>query len=189
MKKMENTMNSLDRAIELVVRWKADRHKPRAEVLARLETVAKECQAAIQVWQGFLDKPGATGDQWTIMSWIGPDRAKQLHDINLRAKENIEAVCRMAGPQSGRFIALEENADAIEMAYRMLKPGETGVDAARAAVQAQQARADYIRGLMQRVRSGKPEGKKPGAKKSAPAKAGKKAAAKSPKKKKAPAKK
>lgn len=182
-------MNSLDRAVELVSRWKADRRKQRADVLTRLEAVAKECQAAVQVWQGYLDKPGASGDQWTIVSWIGPDRAKQLHDINLRAKENVEAVCRLAGPRAGRFIGLEENVDVIEMAYRMLKPGETGTDAAKVAIQRQQERIDYLQGLMTRIRSGKPEAKKSQAQKGAPKKARKKSAPKSAKKKKAPAKK
>lgn len=183
-------MDSLDRAMELVTRWKADRQKPRADVLARLESVVKECQAAIQVWQGYLAKPGAPGDQWTIVSWIGPERAKQLHEINLRAKQSVEDVCRMAGPRSGRFVALDE--DVIEMAYRMLTPGETGPNAANAAVRKIQERMDYVRGLMQRLRSAKPEGKSAPArtagKKAAPKKAGKKST-KSAKKKKAPAKK
>ena len=179
---MEMTMDSLDRAIELVMRWKADRQKQRADVLSRLDAVVKECQAAVQVWQGYLAKPGAPGDHWTIVSWVGPDRAKQLHEINLRAKQNLEEVCRMAGPRSGRFVALDD--DVIEMAYRMLKPGETGVDAAKSAVQRQQERMDYIRGLMQRLRAAKPaskaapakaSGKKPAAKHGAPKKTGKKA--------------
>lgn len=186
-------MDSLDRAIELVTQWKADRQKQRADVLARLEAVVQECQAAAQVWQGYLAKPGTPGDHWTIMSWIGPDRAKQLHEINLRAKQNVEEVCRMAGPPAGRFIALEENVDVIEMAYRMLKPGETGPDAARAAIQRQQERMDYIRGLMQRIRTAKPESKgapaKPAGKKSPPKKVEGKSSARPAKEKKAPAKK
>jgi hypothetical protein len=192
---MEMTMDSLDRAIELVMRWKADRQKQRADVLSRLEAVVKECQAAVQVWQGYLAKPGAPGDQWTIVSWVGPDRAKQLHEINLRAKQNVEEACRMAGPRSGRFVALDD--DVIEMAYRMLKPGETGIDAAKTAVQRLQEHMDYIRGLMQRLRTAKPAskatpgkafGKEPATRPSAPKKPGKKAT-KPSKKKAAPAKK
>jgi hypothetical protein len=181
---MEMTMDSLDRAIELVIRWKADRQKQRAELLSRLDTVVKECQAAAQVWQGYLAKPGAPGDQWTIVSWVGPDRAKQLHEINLRAKQNVEEVCRIAGPRSGRFVTLDE--DVIEMAYRMLKPGETGADAAKTAVQRLQERMEYIRGLMQRLKAApaKASGKKPAAKRSTPKKASKPS-----KKKAAPAKK
>jgi hypothetical protein len=192
---LEITMDSLDRAIELVMRWKADRQKQRADVLSRLDAVVKECQTAAQIWQGYLAKPGAPGDQWTIVSWVGPDRAKQLHEINLRAKQNVEEVCRMAGPRSGRFVTLDD--DVIEMAYRMLKPGETGADAAKSAVQRLQERMEYIRGLMQRLRTAKPiskgvpakaSGKKPATKHGAPKKAGKKTA-NSSKKKAAPAKK
>ncbi|MDO8704616.1 MAG: hypothetical protein Q7J84_06650 [Sulfuricaulis sp.] len=186
-------MNSLDRAIELVWQWKADRQARRADVLDRLETVVKDCQAAVQVWQGYLDKPGAPGDHWTIVSWIGPVRAKQLHDINLRAKQNIEELCRMAGPQAGRFIGLEENVDVIEMAYRMLKPNETGTDAAKSAVQTMQQRMDYLRGLMQRLRAAKPDRKnaptKTTGKKAAAGKSSSKKTAKKAAKKKAPAKK
>jgi hypothetical protein len=170
------------------MRWKADRQKQRADVLSRLDAVVKECQTAMQVWQGYLAKPGVPGDQWTIVSWVGPDRAKQLHEINLRAKQNVEELCRMAGPQSGRFVALDD--DVIEMAYRMLKPGETGADAAKTAVQRLQERMEYIRGLMQRLKAApaKAQGKKPATKQGVPKTAGKKAT-KSSKKKAAPAKK
>jgi hypothetical protein len=176
-------MDSLDRAIDLVSRWKADRGKQRAEVLTCLESVIKDCQAAMKVWEDFLDKPGAPGDHWTIMSWIGPTRAKQLHEINLRAKASVEEVCRMAGPAAGRFVALDE--DVIEMAYRQLKPGESGIEAAKTAVANTQKTMDYLRGLIERVRSAKA----PAAAKKPAKKAGKKSAAKPVKKKAAPKKK
>ena len=178
-------MDSLDRAIDLVSRWKADRNKQRAEVLARLESVIKDCQAATKVWQDFLDKPGAPGDHWTIMSWIGPTRTKQLHEVNLRAKASVEEVCRMAGPMAGRFVVLDE--DVIEMAYRQLKPDETGIDAAKTAVANTQKYVDYLRGLIGRVRSAKAPAASAG--KGAAKKAQKKSAAKPAKKKAAPKKK
>ncbi len=176
-------MDSLDRAIDLVSRWKADRGKQRAEVLTRLESVIKDCQAAMKVWEDFLGKPGAPGGQWTIMSWVGPSRAKQLHEINLRAKASVEEACRLAGPAAGRFAGLDE--DMIEMAYRQLKPGESGIDAAKTAVANTQKTMDYLRGLIERVRSAKP----PAAGKSPAKKAKKKTATKPAKKKAAPRKK
>lgn len=176
-------MESLDRAIDLVSRWKADRGKQRVEVLTRLESVIKDCQAASKVWQDFLDKPGTPGGHWTIVSWVGPDRAKQLHEINLRAKASVEEVCRLAGPAAGRFAGLDE--DVIEMAYRQLKPGESGIDAAKTALANSQKTIEYLRGLIERVRSAKA----PAAGKSPAKKAGKKTAAKPAKKKAAPKKK
>ena len=146
-------MDSLDRAIDLVSRWKTDRKQQRAEVLTRLESVIEDCQRATKVWQDFLDKPGVPGNQWTIMSWTGPARAKQLHEINLRAKASVEEMCRMAGPMAGRFVVMDD--DVIEMAYRQLKPGETGIDAAKTAVVNTQKFVGYLRGLIERVRSAK----------------------------------
>jgi hypothetical protein len=186
--KMEISMNSLDKAVELVLRGKADRRKDRAEIVARLEGVIKECQAAIQVWQDYLAKPGAPGDQWTIVSWIGAERAKQLLDINLRAKQMVEEACRLAGPEAGRFAHFD--ADPVETAYRQLRPGESGVDAAKTAVERLQARVNHLREMLERIRSAKPAaapakaaakqpaGKKPAAKKPAAKPAKKKAAPK-----------
>ena len=176
-------MDTLNRATDLVSRWKADRGKQRAEVLARLEGVIGDCQAAMKVWQEYLDKPGAPGDHWTIVSWIGPARAKQLHEINLRAKAGVEEICRLAGPAAGRFVVLDE--DVTEMAYRQLKPGESGIDAAKTAVANTQKTMDYLRGLIERVRSAKA----PAAGKGPAKKAKKKPAAKPAKKKPAPKKK
>ena len=178
-------MDSLDRAIDLVSRWKADRKKQRSEVLTRLESVIKDCQAAAKVWQDFLDKPGAPGDQWTIISWIGPERAKQLHEINLRAKASVEDICRMAGPAAGRFAVLDENM--IEMAFRQLHSGESGIDAAKSAVANTQKHMAYLRALIERVRSAKAPAASAG--KGSAKKKPKKAAAKSARKKAAPKKK
>jgi len=187
-------MNSLDKAVELVLRWKADRQKDRAEIVARLEGVIKECQAAIQVWQGYLAKPGAPGNQWTIVSWIGAERAKQLLDINLRAKQLVEEACRIAGPEAGRFVHFD--ADPVETAYRQLKQGESGVDAAKISVERLETRVKYLHGLIERIRSTKPAAasakgaaKNPSGKKKGAANKPKKKAAKAGKKKAAPKKK
>ena len=187
-------MNSLDRAAELVLRWKANRQNERQQVLTNLEATVKDCQAAQQVWQGFLDKPGAPGDQRTIISWVGAVRAKQLFDINLEAKQKVEHVCQMAGPEAGRFIMFDE--DVIELAYRQLKSDETGLDAAKNAIEHLQARGNYLRGLIDRIRNTKPAAantkssdKKTVGKKSHTKKKEKKASGVKPAKKKAPAKK
>lgn len=178
-------MDSLDRAINLVSRWKADRNKQRADVVTLLESVIKDCEAAGKVWQDFLDKPGAPGNEQSLMSWVGPDRARQLHEINLRARARVAEICRLAGPAAVRFAALDE--DMIEMAYRQLQPGESGMDAAKAAVSRLQARAGYLKGLIERVRSASA----PAARKKPVKKAGKRTVRKKTVKKKAakPAKK
>jgi len=180
-------MSSLDEAIGLVSRWKADRQKNRATVIALLEGLVKECQVATKIWQTYASAPGAPGDERSIVSWVGPDRAKQLHEVSLRARDLVQAICRAAGPKVERFADMDESI--IEMAYRQLKPGESGVEAANTAISRMQDRVSHIGGLIERVRSGKPEkesagkkaGKKPTGKKASRKKAVKKKAA--PKKK------
>lgn len=171
-------MDSLDRAIDLVSRWKDNRKKERAGVLKRLEGVIEDCQAAAKVWREYHDNPGKPGDHWTLVSWMGPERAKQLHEINLRAKASVEEVCRLAGPAAGRFVVLDD--DVTEMAYRQLKPGETGIDAAETALENLKARSDYLRGLIERAQRGKSPAS---SKKASVKKSGKKSVSKSAKKK------
>lgn len=155
-------MNSLEKAVELVLGWPAKRQAQRAEVAGRLDAVIKDCRAALDIWQGYLDSPGAPGERWALVSWIGPERAKRLHEINLGAKGRLKALADTAGPEAGRFILFEE--DVIEMAYRQLNDGETGPDAAKAAVARMTERIARLTELTQRLRSAKPPAAKAGPK-------------------------
>lgn len=147
-------MNSLEKAVELVLGWPAKRRAQRAEIVNRLEAVIKDCRAALDIWQGYLNTPGAPGERWVLVSWIGPERAKRLHEINLSAKGRLKALADAAGPEAGRFILFEE--DVIEMAYRLLNDGETGPDAAKVAVAHMTERIARLNELVQRLRSAKP---------------------------------
>jgi len=155
-------MSSLDTAVDLVLQWTSARPKQREEILALLEDVIAGSREGIRVWQGYLEAPG---DQWTLVSWLGPERARQLHEINLKTKERVERVCLLAGPEAGRF-AIFDN-DVIEMAYRQLNPGETGAEAAKTAIQVMGERIDHLRGLIERIRTTKPPAKKATVKKKA----------------------
>jgi len=151
-------MESLDKAVDMIMQWTSDRKKERDEVMVQLEAVIVEMREAIQIWQGYLNSPGESGDQWTLVSWLGPQQVKALHEVNLKAKERLERVCKMAGPAAGRFIWFDK--DIVEMAYRQLNPGETGPDAAKSAIQVMGERIDYVRNLIERIRTAKPPAKK-----------------------------
>lgn len=166
-------MNSLEKAVELVLRWPAKRQAQRAEVVNQLEAVIKDCRAALDIWQDYLNSPGAPGERWALVSWLGPERAKRLHEINLSARGGLKALADTAGPEAGRFILFEE--DVIEMAYGLLNNGETGTDAAKAAVARMTERIAHLTELAQRLRSAKPPAAK-AAPKAAKKKTAKKAA-------------
>lgn len=167
------------------------------QVAAKLEALAALCDEAVRVWQGYLDRPGPAGDKYTLVSWVGPDRARQLYDLSLKAKTLVDEVCAAAGP-TARLLVLDESP--VVMAYAQLVDGETGPQAAQARLVAQQNMGKHLRALADAVRSlkpgsnktavkskkpaaGKPAGKKkPAPKKKAVGKAAKKAAGKPAKK-------
>ena len=167
-------MQILDQAVAVMRKRGADG----AKVAAQLEAIAACGEQAERLWQGYLANPGAPGDKYTIMSWIGAERAKQLHELSLKAHELVSAVCAAAGDQS-RFLVLDESP--VVLAYRGLKEGETGPQAAQVSIDAQQEHIKHLRALADQVRNLKPGAKatmKPVAKKKTPPK--KKATVKKP---------
>jgi hypothetical protein len=180
-------MQILDQAVEIMRKRGANG----TQVAARFEALAAVGEEAARVWQGYLDKPGATGDKYTLISWMGPDRANQLLDLSHKAKPIVDEICAAAGPQA-RFLVLDESP--VVLAYAGLKEGETGPQAAQARLAAQQAMNKHLRELAGMVRNLKPGAVKAPAAKAAPKKkaaAKKKPAARKPVKKavKKPAKK
>lgn len=125
-------MNIIEQAVRAARGGSAQHQKARAAIATQLEKLAQDCSAASKVWKDFLAKPASSGDQWSMVAWVGPERAKQLHEINLAARERLRIIGNQAGGEAARLMDYED--DPIEMAYRQLKPGESGIDAANAAV-------------------------------------------------------
>jgi hypothetical protein len=168
-------MQILDRAVAVLRSGKG--RADGAKVAAKLEALAVLGEKSVKIWQGYLDQPGATGDKYTLVSWMGADRARQLYELSLEAGELVKDVCAAAG-DAARFLVLDESP--IVQAYGQLKDGETGPQAAQARLAAQQAMVKHLHGLAGQARSAKPAtGKKPAAKAAGkPAKAKKRPAAK-----------
>jgi len=159
-------MQILDQAAEMIRKQGANG----ASLAAKLEAIAACGDQAARVWQGYLDNPGASGDKYTIVSWIGAERAKQLYALSLEAHALAKDVCAAAGKRA-RFLVLDESP--ISLAYRGLKDGETGTQAAQVLLAEQQATNKHLRALADKVRAIKPVAKamkKPAAKKAAPKK-------------------
>ena len=167
-------MQILDQAVETIRKQGANG----ASLAVKLEAIAACGDQAARIWQGYLDKPGVPGDKYTIVSWVGAERAKQLYELSLQAHVLVKDVCTAAGDQA-RFLVLDESP--IALAYRGLKEGETGPQAAQVLLAEQQATNKHLRALADKVRVIKPAAKavkKPAAKKAVPGAAKKKAAPK-----------
>jgi len=178
-------MQVLDQAVAAIQARAGKGRVDGAQVAAKLRAIATCGEQAAALWQAYLDKPGAPGDKYAMVTWVGPERAKQLHELSLKAHELGKDVCAAAGDQA-RFLVLDESP--IVLAYQMLKDGETGLDVAKAALARQQAGVRHLRELADKIAAikatgaakpavKKAAGKKPAAKKVA-TKAAKKAAPK-----------
>ncbi len=144
-------MKSLEQAVALIGQWGPERAKDRQQILSRIDGLSSSCSEAINIWQRYLDAPGAAGDEWTILSWVGPERAKRLHEINLEASELLRQAGAIAGPEAVRFHAYEN--DLVEMAYRRLTTGETGPDVARSAIERMHTRRAYLNQVAARIKA------------------------------------
>lgn len=167
-------MQILDQAVAVMRKGGADG----AQVAAQLEMIAAIGDKAARIWQDYIDSPGATGDKYSLISWMGPDRARALFDLSLEARVLVKAVCAAAGAEA-RFLVMDESP--IVLAYAGLKDGQTGPQAAADHLAAQQAMTRHVRALADQVRSLKPG-------KAAGKAAVKKAGARKPPAKKAPKK-
>lgn len=167
-------MQTLDQAVAIMRAGKGSMDGARAA--AKLEALVAVCEKAARLWQSYLDKPGAAGDKFALVSWVGPDRARQLHELGLEAQALMTEINAGAG-KAARFLVLD-NSPVVD-AYRGLKEGETGPQAAQAALAEQQDNIRHLRDL-----AGKVRGAKPAAPSRAPAKPAGKAAGKKPAQKK-----
>jgi len=180
-------MEILDRAVAVMGKRGVDG----ARISAQLEQLAGVGDQAVKIWQAYVDRPETTGDKYSLVTWMGPQPARELYELGLKARSLVDAICAAAGPEA-RFLVMDENP--IVMAYVGLREGETGPQAAAERMTQQQERNHHFRDLANRVRALKP-GKsggtsaagrtKPSARKKAAS--GKKAVAKAVKRMKRPA--
>lgn len=168
-------MQILEQAVEAIRKQAGKGRVDGAKAAAALEAIATAGEQAARIWQGYLDNPGAPGDKYTIVSWIGAERAKQLFELTREAHDLVNAACAAAGAEA-RYLVLDRSP--IMDAYRGLKEGETGPQAAQALLSAQQANNKRLRDLANQVRGIKPAARvatKPAAKKVAKKATGKSA--------------
>ena len=143
-------MQILDLAVEAIRKQGAKGRLSAAQLAAKLEAIAACGDQAARIWQGYLDKPGEPGDKYTIVSWVGAERAKQLYELSLQAHVLVKDVCAAAGNQA-RFLVLDESP--IALAYRGLKEGESGPQAAQVLLAEQQVTNKHLRALADKLRA------------------------------------
>ena len=139
-------MHYLTKAITRLEQGKAQGEVNRKQTIACLEAVIAKCTEASKVWEGYLGASSAPGDKWSVLSWVGAERAKRLHEIGLEARAQMIQASLGSGDNSA---GLEDAI--IELAYGQVKEGETGQHVAKLAIQRMQARVQEIRKLIARI--------------------------------------
>lgn len=177
-------MKALDVAVQSIATRIADPTE-RQRYIGLLESMAKDCESAIALWQQVLKQPPAPPASGAIlMNWTGPELAKKLFDTHLAFRSKMLVVTDYRGN-------LED--PVIPSAYYLLKPGETGtsyaqsaIEQARQALLATQAHVETIRNTVPKKSAASPVEVKKSGKKTVPKKkvAAKKAVAKPATKKK-----
>lgn len=149
-------MQILDQAVLIMRAGKGTMAGVQAAAL--LEAIAATGDEAARVWQGYLDQPGAAGDKYSLVTWIGPERSNQLQQLDLKAGGLVKELCAGTGA-AARFLVMDDSP--IQMAFVGLKEGETGPQAAALRLAAQQDMNKHLRVLADQVRSAKPGAGKP----------------------------
>lgn len=149
-------MGTLDTAIRVAERWDTDRQGARAELVRYIQAMLAGYEEAKTIWQGYLatnPQPPVTGSRWTILNWIGSERAQRLWALNRQINEHFAWIARLTGatlPWS--FPTDEVMIDAADK--QIVQPGsERGAEAARVAIQGIDERIGHARTLLQEIES------------------------------------
>jgi len=124
-------MKALEVAVQSIATRIAD-PKERQRYSGLLESMAKDCKSAMDLWQQVLKQPITPSKEVAVlMNWTGPAIAKKLFETHLAFRAKMLNVTNQRGN-------LED--PVIPSAYHLLKADETGTSFAQtAAEQARQA--------------------------------------------------
>lgn len=166
-------MNALDAAVQHLAVKVTDNNE-RQRCIGLLQDMARDCDAAIEVWQEYRARPAlpSPADAAVLMHWTGAEIAKQLFDLHLAFRLKMLSVTRGRGNLEDPVIVL---------AYTRLGEGMTGPDFAGSAIEKLNTAKQAMHAYADKIRTTVPV-------KSTPAKAAVKKAVAKPAKKKATAK-
>ncbi len=145
-------MSTLDTAVRTARQW--NEAQGRKELKAMLAAILHAYEEVVQIWQQYLDTHPSTpisGSRWSIVNWIGRDRADQLWALNRKINKLYERVAELTGaPLDWAFPRDEvmlDLADRQLIHYRET----TGTRAAQVAITHIELRLEHIRELLQEL--------------------------------------
>lgn len=143
-------MSLLDEAIAVAGQWGAERASEHARCKLLLEQIIGHMEAASGVWEDFLSVVPSEGDPFTLVLWMGPERARRLHRIYLDDQETVAALTELTGVPFKDTMGIVEEVDIVR-AYDELKQGETGEERAKQAIETLSQRKARLRKAIEGV--------------------------------------
>lgn len=131
-------MGMLDTAVRAAEHWPAEKKSSRTQLIRYLDEILVCYEEAKHIWQEYIDsrpQEPVSGSRWTILNWIGAERAHRLWMINRRINDRFAWISNLTGaalPWS--FPTDEVMIDAADK--QLIQQGnETGVHAAKVALE------------------------------------------------------
>lgn len=146
-------MGMLDTAIRTAEHWDKDRDSARTELVRFIEA-ALDCYAqAKSIWEDYVasgPRSPVSGSRWTILNWIGPERAHRLWNLNRDINDCFARIAHLTGASLPWSFPTDEVM--IDAADKQLVQGaEIGPQAARAAIERIEERMDHARTLLNEI--------------------------------------
>lgn len=149
-------MGTLDTAVRVAGHWTGEQRASRAELVQYMTEILACYDEARRIWQDYIvSKPQApvSGSRWTILNWIGPERAHRLWIINRRINDRFAWIAGLTGAALPWSFPTDEVM--IDVADKQLvQTGEeVGPRAARMAVERIDERIAHARELLQEIQA------------------------------------
>lgn len=141
-------MKALDVAVQSIAQRTVDPME-RQRYIGLLESMAQDCESAIDLWQQVLKQPAlASTNSGVLMHGTGPVLAKKLFDVHLEFRSKMLVITDYRGN-------LED--PVIPSAYHLLKAGETGTSYAQSALEQVRAALLAVQAHIETIRTTVPK--------------------------------
>lgn len=144
-------MSLLEQTVERVKQWGSDRADDRKQCIALLQQIARNMDSAIAVWEALQQEAPETRNAFTAILAIGPERAKKLYQIYQDQKDVSGELTALSGVKFRDTLGIMDEIDTVQ-AYGQLKPDETVVDRAAAAIATMKNRRQRVKQAIESLR-------------------------------------
>ena len=127
-------MSVVEQAGAKIQSWDEARNAQRLACTELFRRLVKNLDAAIVIWQTFLERNPASRDRFSAVIDLGSEPSKHLHGLHLDSKECAAELTQLTGIVFRDSLGMHESIDVV-MPYASLGNDEVLADRARAAIE------------------------------------------------------